>query len=171
MRFGFGTVVLCSLAMAWTACRCGPKTCSSPADCSPGEVCGPDGVCAPNGNSDGGDGGRDAGDGGNGQDSGHPCVNLECKQVDCPTASPTRITGSVFDPSGQVALYNAIVYVPNSALKPLPTGVTCDRCGSLVSGNPVAIALTGPDGTFQLDNVPVGRKSRWSSRSGSGAAR
>ncbi|HYV43878.1 MAG TPA: hypothetical protein VFA20_03410 [Myxococcaceae bacterium] len=161
MRFGFGTVVLCSLTMAWAACQCGGKPCSSNSDCNPGDVCGPNGTCTTPGNGDGGDGGGGGGDGGDGGDGGRlpdggTCVGLQCQQVTCPTGSPTRITGSVYDPSGQVALYNAIVYVPNAALKPLPTGLTCDQCGSLVSGNPVAIALTGPDGKFQLDNVPVG---------------
>ncbi|HVE85899.1 MAG TPA: hypothetical protein VND93_23750 [Myxococcales bacterium] len=159
MRFNIGMVVLFGVALGWTACQCPGKQCTSPADCAPGETCGPDGMCVPapdgggdGGPGDGGGGGGDAGpDGGNGQ-----CVNLQCRQVSCPAGSPTRLTGSVYDPSGQVALYNAIVYVPNAALKPLPTGVTCDQCGSLVSGSPVAIALTGPDGKFQLDNVPIG---------------
>jgi hypothetical protein len=160
MRFGFGTVVMCSLAMAWAACQCGGKPCSTSADCPSGDICGPAKVCVPdNGQTDGGpdggkkDGGNDAGsDGGGGT-----CVGLQCQQVTCPAGSPTRITGSVYDPSGQVALYNAIVYVPNTALKPLPTGLTCDQCGSLITGNPVAITLTHPDGKFELDDVPVGQ--------------
>src|SRR4051794_25482953 len=112
MRFGFGTVVLCSLAMSWAACQCGGKTCSSPSDCGPGETCGPNNTCVPDGGGDGGDGG-DGGGGDAGSDAGDsgnpppPCVNLECRQVTCPAGSPTRITGSVYDPSGQVALYNA----------------------------------------------------------------
>ncbi|HEY8207626.1 MAG TPA: hypothetical protein VIG99_09105 [Myxococcaceae bacterium] len=146
--------------MAWAACQCGEKRCNSQDDCASSEVCNPAGICVPD-NGDGGDGGgggNDAGDAGDGgQDSGtRPCVNLECRQVTCPGGGTTRLTGSVYDPSGQVALYNAIVYVPNSALQPLPNGVTCDQCGSLVTGNPVAITLTGPDGKFELDNVPVG---------------
>src|SRR5689334_14321958 len=109
MRFGFGTVVLCSLVTVWAACRCGPKPCSSQSDCSPDEVCDQNGMCQPKGGG-GGDGG-DGGGGDGGPDGGPtpPCVNLECQQVTCPPASPTRITGSVYDPSGQVALYNAIV--------------------------------------------------------------
>jgi len=160
MRSGFGMAVLCAVAMAWAACQCGGKPCTTNNDCSLGEVCGPAGTCVPdNGNGDGGDGG----DGGNdaGQDAGRlpdggTCVNLQCRQVTCTGGGTTSLTGSVYDPSGQVALYNAIVYVPNSPLKPLPTGLSCDQCGSLVSGNPVAITLTGPDGKFKLDNVPVG---------------
>ena len=156
MRFGFGTVVLCAVVMAWWgACNC-PGRCTTNDQCQPGELCSPDGICVP-GNGDGGnDGGSDAGDGGNNPGSDAGCTNLKCRQVSCPAGSPTRLTGSVYDPSGQVALYNAIVYVPNTPVAPLPTGLTCDQCGSLITGSPLAIALTGPDGKFQLDNVPVG---------------
>ncbi len=157
MRFGFSSIVVCSVVMTWAACQCGSTPCTTNDQCPQGQVCGPSGTCVtgsdPDGGPDGGDpdGGPDAG-----PDGGQQCVNLQCRQVSCPAGSPTRLTGSVYDPSGQVALYNAIVYVPNDALQPLPTGVSCDRCGALVTGHPVAIALTGPDGKFQLDNVPVG---------------
>src|SRR4051794_39346355 len=99
MRFGFGTVVLCSLVTVWAACRCGPKPCTSQSDCSSNEVCDQNGTCVPN-NGGGGDGG-DAGDGGpDANPPPPPCVNLECQKVPCPSASPTRLTGSVYDPSG-----------------------------------------------------------------------
>ena len=162
MRYSLGTVLVCMLALGWASCQCGGTPCTRPEDCAANETCGPSGICIP-GERDGGDGGGGGGGGGGGDggldgggDGGGTCVNLQCRQVSCPTGSPTRLTGSVYDPSGQVALYNAIVYVPNSALKPLPVGLTCDQCGSLVTGSPVAITLTGPDGKFELDNVPVG---------------
>ena len=64
--------------------------------------------------------------------------------------------GSVFDPSGQVPLYNALVYVPNGEVKPFTAGVTCDRCGSTTTGDPLVIALTDATGAFTLRNVPAG---------------
>ncbi len=36
-------------------------------------------------------------------------------------------------------------------------GVSCDRCGTLASGKPVASALTDHEGKFKLTNVPVGK--------------
>jgi hypothetical protein len=54
-------------------------------------------------------------------------------------------------------LYNVAVYVPNAPLDPLPTGMTCDRCGTLTSGRPVASALSDHRGHFRIDNVPVGK--------------
>ena len=68
----------------------------------------------------------------------------------------TTLTGSVFDPSGQVPLYNAVVYVPNGEVKPFTEGVTCDRCGSTTSGDPLVIALTDATGAYTLQNVPAG---------------
>ena len=41
-------------------------------------------------------------------------------------------------------------------MKPLTTGVSCDVCGAFATGEPLVVALTGPDGTFRLTNVPVG---------------
>jgi hypothetical protein len=83
-------------------------------------------------------------------------VNLQCAQVTCTGGGTTSLTGQVFDPSGQVPLYNAIVYVPNGQVQPFPTGVTCDRCGSPTSGDPLVTALTDATGTYTLRNVPAG---------------
>ena len=84
------------------------------------------------------------------------CVNLECQQVTCSDGGTTTLTGTVYDPSGQVPLYNALVYVPNGQTQPFTPGVTCDRCGAVTSGSPLVITLTRPDGTFSLQNVPTG---------------
>ncbi len=35
-------------------------------------------------------------------------------------------------------------------------GVTCDQCGSDLTGAPLVTTTTGPDGKFTLTNVPVG---------------
>jgi hypothetical protein len=86
----------------------------------------------------------------------HACVNLECKQVSCPAGGKTTVTGTVYDPAGTNPLYNAIVYVPNGKVEPFTAGVSCDKCGALASGSPLVSALSGADGKFTLENVPVG---------------
>jgi hypothetical protein len=86
------------------------------------------------------------------------CTNLQC-QLDKPgecTGAGTQISGTVFDPAGKVPLYNVLLYVPNTALGPIPTGASCDRCDSPISGTPVAAALSGPDGKFTIPNAPSG---------------
>jgi len=95
-----------------------------------------------------------------------PCENLECRQTTCtlgnclekacPGGTSTTVSGTVFAPNGTLPLYNAIVYVPNKALDPVTHGATCDKCGSSVSGDPVATAITDTKGQFVLQNVPVG---------------
>lgn len=77
-------------------------------------------------------GGSDAGDAanllGNGDANGHPCVNLECMQVDCAARGlpTTTVSGVVYDPAAQNPLYDVIVYVPNGPVEPFGHGVTCD---------------------------------------------
>jgi len=110
------------------------------------------------------DGGAEAGDllpvdpfGDNGPTGERGCVNLECRQVECgENAGSTNISGRVLDPSGQLPLYNVIVYVPNTEPKPFADTISCERCGSVTSGSPVTTAITGPDGKFVLPNVPAG---------------
>lgn len=114
------------------------------------------------------DGGSD-GDGGSGEGSmtfdetglgdARGCVNLQCAQDTCTAGVTTNLTGTVYDPAGKVPLYNAVVYVPNSAsgvLDPISTGASCDKCGVAVSGFPLVTALTDARGRFTLKNVPHG---------------
>jgi hypothetical protein len=68
----------------------------------------------------------------------------------------TTLTGKVYAPNGTLPLFNAIVYVPNSAVAPFAPGVSCDQCGAALSGSPVVQTATGADGTFTLTNVPSG---------------
>jgi hypothetical protein len=62
----------------------------------------------------------------------------------------------VYDPAGWNPLYNVIVSIPNAALDPIPSGVTCTSCDGQVSGQPIATALTDAAGHFVLTNVPWG---------------
>jgi hypothetical protein len=93
--------------------------------------------------------------GGPGGPSG-PCTGLACQVHSCPPGSPTTIAGKVFDPAGRNPLYDVAVFVPNAPLKPFPSGAGCYTCSDLYSGDPVASALTGPDGTFTIPNAPDG---------------
>lgn len=62
----------------------------------------------------------------------------------------------MFDPAGAKPLYDAVVYVPSAALAPIAYGPSCVPCGQTPSGSPVAIALSGADGSFTLTGVPAG---------------
>jgi len=99
----------------------------------------------------GDDGGVIFGDGGTPH-----CVNLQCQQVSCPGGGKTTVSGKVYDPAGVDPLYNVIVYVPNAPVQPFKDGASCDKCGALASGSPIATAITDPSGSFTLENVPVG---------------
>lgn len=144
-------------------CNCGAGVgapCNQNSDCLSG-VCGADNRCLAGPVGDGGEGTTD--DGGSPSDGGGhllpdggQCQNLECQVATCPGGQTTTVTGKVYDPGGSVPLYNAIVYVPNKPLTPFTAGPSCDSCGASVSGAPVAIAITGPDGAFTLTNVPSG---------------
>lgn len=96
-----------------------------------------------------------AGSGGSTSSGG--CVNLECQQVACATpGTTTTVSGTVYDPSGTLPLYNVVVYVPNAGLDPVPDGLTCDQCDAGLSGSPLVSAITDTQGRFTLQNVPVG---------------
>jgi hypothetical protein len=88
-------------------------------------------------------------------DGGAPSFG-DAGQAACGSKPPTTVSGSVFDPAGLRPLYNVIVYVPAAPLAPLPSGVSCDQCGTVASGSPIVSTLTASDGTFVLKNVPAG---------------
>src|SRR6266849_173701 len=153
MNQRFHLVVGALVASILSGCHCTQIAliCQSNTDCTGGRVC-VAGQCGFPG--DGGDGGGDGGDGGpDGGDGG--CVNLQCNQVTCPDGGTTSITGTVYDPSGQVPIYNASVYVPNGQVSPFTPGVSCDRCDAVTSGSPLVVGLSGSNGRFNLRNVPV----------------
>ncbi|MFI5302398.1 MAG: carboxypeptidase regulatory-like domain-containing protein, partial [Polyangiales bacterium] len=84
------------------------------------------------------------------------CVNLQCQQHACSGTSTTTISGKVYDPAGNNPLYNIVVYIPNQALSPLPSGASCDACDALYSGQPIAVGLTDATGSFTIPNAPDG---------------
>lgn len=106
-----------------------------------------------------------------------PCEGLQCAQSTCrgekcttvcQGGARTTVSGTIYDPAGNVPLYNIAVYVPNKALDPISDGPSCDMCDpitgtSRLSGSPVTLAKSGTDGSFKLgiaDNlwgdVPAG---------------
>jgi hypothetical protein len=89
------------------------------------------------------------------------CTNLCLKQVTCPGGAKTTISGKVYAPGKGASvgdpLLNALVYVPNAAVQPFQPNVSCDKCTDNVSGAPLVSATTEPDGSFVLENAPVGQ--------------
>lgn len=75
------------------------------------------------------------------------------KVVSCEGGGATRVSGTVYIPSGKLPLYNATVYVPETTLSPLTPGASCN-CE--ITGEPITTALTDASGRFVLENVPVG---------------
>ena len=88
-----------------------------------------------------------------------PCKGLWCQVAACNGQPKTSVSGIVYDPAGKNPLYNAYVYIPVDPTAPLPTftsGASCDTCAGAGSVSAVAVAQTGPDGKFTLNNVPSG---------------
>jgi hypothetical protein len=88
--------------------------------------------------------------------TGGTCTGLACQIDKCTGKPKTTVKGTVYDPGGKLPLYNVMVYVPNAALDPIVEGVTCDKCGTIASGQPVASALSDASGNFTMPDVPVG---------------
>ncbi len=119
--------------------------------------CGDDDGGADGGGDAGGDaGGGDDDAGGGGNDSGSSCTGLECQQVECAGGGTTSLSGTVTIPSGELPLYNAVVYVPNDDVEGFEDGAGCYRCDAPLSGDPVVDTTTDTAGQFVLEDVPVG---------------
>jgi hypothetical protein len=90
---------------------------------------------------------------------GPTCLNLQCQQVDCAAQSKptTTISGTVYNPAGNLPLYDVLVYVPNAPLAPItPGNVQCTPCQAPASGSPLVSATTDAKGKFVLKNAPSG---------------
>lgn len=103
------------------------------------------------------------------------CQGLQCQiAASCTNDGGTTITGTIMDPAGANPLYNVLAYVPmfdpadpskiptGAGIEPIqggvtfPSGVSCDSCSYLYSGNPIAVGVSGTDGTFTITNAPSG---------------
>ncbi len=85
------------------------------------------------------------------------CTGLSCQiEKACQGDAHTQIVGTVYDPAGKVPLYNAQVYVPDSALlSPLSDGPSCSPCASLPD-DIAASALSDTEGHFTIEDAPSG---------------
>jgi hypothetical protein len=119
-----------------------------------GAVAGCQGSAASSGGTDGGSTGFDFDAT---PESSVSCTNLECQIKSCiDDPAGTRLIGTVYDPSGERPVYNAVVYVPNEPLAPIAAGASCERCDRGHSGAPLRITATDANGRYELDNVPAG---------------
>jgi len=88
-------------------------------------------------------------------------AGLTC-DVSCPSGKSTTVSGRVYDPAGKNPLYGVAVYVPATALAPLPKGVPTGAdqcsCGALYASGAITNATTDVNGNFTLTNVPLGAK-------------
>jgi hypothetical protein len=91
---------------------------------------------------------------GSGGSAGGPCQGLQCAAADCASQGKpeTTLTGTVYDPAGNLPLYNIYVYIPNGPTASIPLGVgdQCTPCEAPASGSPIIGASTGPDGKFTI---------------------
>lgn len=150
---------------------CTPKTCQSVgANC--GQVADGCGGLTPNCGTCtspqicGGGGVANVCGGGNADAGSTPCTNLCLQQVRCDGGATTTLTGRVWAPSyglgvagNHLPIPGALVYVPNGQVQSLPSGVgsgSCDQCNAQATGAPLVSTTSNPDGTFTLQNVPVG---------------
>lgn len=153
---GSGGVDLCASATPPPECMIACDPSGVPATCPSGFHCSPDGTCqafCTQGGSECADSERCSPDGRCIPED--QCVGLECMQVSCSNGGTTSLSGIVYAPNGTLPLYNVNVYVPNAAVGPLPTGASCDRCNTPLSGAPLVQTTTGTDGRFTLTNVPA----------------
>jgi hypothetical protein len=65
------------------------------------------------------------------------------------------VTGTVYAPNGTIPISGALVYLSEDLPAEFPSSVFCDECADLAG---IPWALSGPDGSFTIDNAPIGTK-------------
>ncbi len=88
--------------------------------------------------------------------AGQACTGLCLQQVACTGGATTSISGTVYAPNGVDPLPNVLVYIPNAAVPAMTAGVSCPVPGAAPDGAPLVGTTTAANGTFRLENVPVG---------------
>jgi hypothetical protein len=68
------------------------------------------------------------------------------------TGDVGNLVGTVLAPSGLFPVAGALVYLSVTVPPPFPTSVFCEACEDMTAK---WWTLTGPDGTFQLSNIPA----------------
>lgn len=71
------------------------------------------------------------------------------------TVVTVTIQGRVWSPGKVVPIAGALVYLYHNLPSPIPNHVYCEECVELPSTIPHA--KSNPDGTFRIENVPIGR--------------
>ena len=91
------------------------------------------------------------------------CTGLCLQQTSCSPGQTTSVSGTVYAPNGTTPLPNVVVYVPNGSagaptwgVTPIPPGVACNPNGEPLTGSPLVSTTTNTNGTFTLNNMPVG---------------
>lgn len=88
--------------------------------------------------------------------SAQTCTGLCLQQTTCPAGQTTSVSGVVYAPNGVDPLPNVLIYVPNAPVDPFPAGVSCPVAGTPASGSPLVGTTTGVDGSFTIQDMPVG---------------
>ncbi len=142
-------------AVLVSACQCNlPVPCADSRECPAGQTCIGGSCQGPSGSGGNSGTGGSSGTGGAGGAGG--CTGLQCQQMTCAGGAKTTISGKVYAPNGTLPLYNAVVYVPNTDVAPFTPGVSCDKCGAGLSGNPIVQTTSDAAGNFRLEDVPAG---------------
>lgn len=85
------------------------------------------------------------------------CTGLCTQQVACPNGGATSVTGVVYAPNAVDPLPNIQVYIPNAPVAAFTAGVSCPVVGAVPSGSPLVRTVSAIDGSFVLEDVPVGK--------------
>ncbi len=84
------------------------------------------------------------------------CTGLCLQQVSCPAGGTTSISGVVYAPNGVDPLPNVQIYVPNAPVPAFASGVSCAVVGAPQPGSPLVGTTSAVDGSFTIQNMPVG---------------